>query len=367
MAQDKGGGGLAGAVGGLREMAGRNPATERLLHEAEGYLAHRAKGAVRSLTDRVADASDSLDDGGTFGSVAKEFVGGANPVSAVAKGVGKSLKDKFGSKGGAGGVKAVHIAEHIDIGVPLEVAYDQWTQFTEFGQFTKGVQSVDQTSEVEATWRAKVFWSTRSWTAKISEQVPDERIAWTSDGEKGSLNGVVTFHELGDPPFTRVLLEIEYHPKGLFERTGNIWRAQGRRARLDLKHFRRFVMMRNEATGSWRGEIRDGEVVSDPDDAGGEEQWDERDDDQRAGGREADGDAYAGEQDPGERDGLEQDEPDADEFDPDTDGGEPAGDEAGPDDLEEPDEVVADDEPDERPRRRRRREPAGAGSGGGRR
>ena len=74
--------------------------------------------------------------------------------------------------------------------------------------------------------------------------------------------GVVTFHPLGDN-LTRVLLVLEYFPKGLFEKTGNIWRAQGRRARLDLKLFRTFVMMRGEATGGWRGEIRDGEVVKD--------------------------------------------------------------------------------------------------------
>src|SRR5437763_10757868 len=94
--------------------------------------------------------------------------------------------------------------------------------------------------------------------------MPDRRIVWTSDGKKGSTKGVVTFHPLADD-LTRILLDIEYYPTGLVEKTGNIWRAVGRRARLDLKHFRRFVTMEGEATGSWRGEIRDGEVVSRPD------------------------------------------------------------------------------------------------------
>jgi len=155
--------------------------------------------------------------------------------------------------------------------VPVDVVYNQWTQFQEFSSFMKGVESVDQTDEVETNWKVKVFKSRRSWTAKVTEQIPDRRIAWTTEGAKGTTKGVVTFHPLADD-LTQVLLVIEYYPKGLFEKTGNIWRAGGRRARLDLKHFRRFVMMSGEATGSWRGEIRDGEVVRGPDEEEPEEQ-----------------------------------------------------------------------------------------------
>jgi hypothetical protein len=117
---------------------------------------------------------------------------------------------------------------------------------------------------VTTNWRAKVFKSRRTWKATVTEQIPDRKIAWTSEGAKGSTKGVVTFHPLADD-LTQVLLVLEYNPQGLFEKTGNLWRAQGRRARLDLKNFRRFIMTRGEATGSWRGEIRDGEVVRGPD------------------------------------------------------------------------------------------------------
>jgi hypothetical protein len=106
--------------------------------------------------------------------------------------------------------------------------------------------------------------SRRNWKATVTEQIPDRKIAWTTEGGKGTTKGVVTFHPLADD-LTQILLVIEYYPQGMFEKTGNIWRAPGRRARLDLKHFRRFIMMRGEATGSWRGEIRDGEVVRGPD------------------------------------------------------------------------------------------------------
>src|SRR3954470_22167641 len=127
----------------------------------------------------------------------------------------------------------------------------------------KGVKAVDAKSETESIWRVKVFRSRRTWTAKTQEQVPDRRISWTSEGAKGSTKGVISFHPLADD-LTRVLLVMEYFPQGLFEKTGNIWRAGGRRARLDLKHFRRFVTLNGKATGSWRGEIRDGEVVRRP-------------------------------------------------------------------------------------------------------
>ena len=113
--------------------------------------------------------------------------------------------------------------------------------------------------------------SRRNFKATVTEQIPDRKIAWTTEGAKGTVKGVVTFHPLADD-LTQLLLVMEYYPQGLFEKTGNIWRAQGRRTRLDLKHFRRFIMQRGEATGSWRGEIRDGEVVRGPEDEESEEQ-----------------------------------------------------------------------------------------------
>jgi hypothetical protein len=100
--------------------------------------------------------------------------------------------------------------------------------------------------------------------------VPDERIIWRSKGQKGHVDGAVTFHELG-PNLTRILLVLEYHPQGMFERTGNLWRAQGRRARLELKHVGRHMMTQSvlhpdDAEG-WRGTIHDGEVVESHEDA----------------------------------------------------------------------------------------------------
>ncbi|WP_079032075.1 SRPBCC family protein [Streptomyces specialis] len=167
------------------------------------------------------------------------------------------LKDRITPSGGG----FLTVIEDIDVGVPVREAYDQWTQFQEFSSFADGVEDVEQVDDTTTAWRAKVMGVTRTWRARITEQIPDERIAWTTEGGRGTLKGVVTFHPLTDT-LTRVLLVIEYHPQGLLERTGALWRAQGRRARLDLKNFRRFVTLRGEATGEWRGEIENGEVVA---------------------------------------------------------------------------------------------------------
>ena len=266
------------ALDELKTSLTSGPAVERLKEEAAGYAAAQVQRMVTGAGRKLGDTTNKLNDiaeGKSPGLArmaaqgGKKFAEGKGPVrSALEIGAG-NVKDKakeaFTSlggkrKSGGGTAKFMNITETIDVGVPVREAYNQWTQYQEFGTFAKGVQGAEAADDTTANWRAKIFWSSRSWKADITEQVPDERMAWTSEGAKGSTKGVVTFHALTDN-LTRVLLVIEYYPKGLFEKTGNIWRAQGRRVRLDLKHYQRFVMMRGEATGEWRGEIRDGEVV----------------------------------------------------------------------------------------------------------
>lgn len=181
--------------------------------------------------------------------------------------LGKAKEALGGGHGRKSGDKKVtNIIEVIDVGVPLRTAYDHWTQYEKFSSFTKGVRNVSRTDETASDWKVKVGPSTRGWKASVQEQVPDERIVWTSEGAKGSTRGAVSFHELA-PGLTRIVLVVEYYASGLFEKTGNLWRAQGRRLRLDLKHFQRHVTLTDEEPEGWRGEIRDGEVVRTHEDA----------------------------------------------------------------------------------------------------
>ncbi|MEU6985861.1 SRPBCC family protein [Streptomyces sp. NPDC046324] len=265
-------------LGRIRSEVAANPATDRLKEELRLYLTARAEDAVTRLGERLGDSVARLaEPGRAKGGVAKSLAKGGQALSegksparaaltAGASAFKETLKEKakglFGSgrRSGGGASKSVTIVEDIDVGVPVRDAYDQWTQFQEFSTFAKGVVSVETADDTTTNWKVKVAKSTRSWQANVTEQIPDERITWTTEGAKGTVKGVVTFHRLTDD-LTRVLLVLEYFPKGLFEKTGNIWRAQGRRARLDLKLYRKFLMMRGEATDGWRGEIKDGEVV----------------------------------------------------------------------------------------------------------
>jgi uncharacterized membrane protein len=360
--------------GGLLETLAKNPAVGQLGEAAREYAKARGSDAVKKLGSKLTEATGSLAEtaagGGFKGAAVKGAVQrvaqGDSPVKAALGGVGSGIKEKvsglFGraKSGGAGGNKKfVSIIEDIHVGVPVDVAYNQWTQFQEFPSFMKGVDSVDQTDEVSSNWRVKVFKSRRNFKSNVTEQIPDRKIAWSADGAKGTTKGVVTFHPLADD-LTQVLLVLEYYPQGLFEKTGNIWRAQGRRTRLDLKHFRRFVMMRGEATGSWRGEIRDGEVVRTPEEVEQDEQAGEE-----AVDETAEGEGYEEEPEEEEPEEEEPEEEVAEYEEPEEDEGEYDEGEAAEGEEEGEAEEEAEGEPSEdgqsrAARRGRRPEPAGA-------
>jgi uncharacterized membrane protein len=324
------------------------PEAQRLKEELSGYLQARARKTVSDLGDRLGQGLNRLGESG--GGAASTAVAkgrealdeGRSPARALAA-AGKShlketlkgkAKEIFGkgrkSGGGGGSAKRVTIVEDIDVGVPVREAYDQWTQFQEFSTFAKGVVSVESVDDTSANWKVKVAKSTRSWRSNVTEQVPDERIAWTTEGAKGTVRGAVTFHPLTED-LTRVLLVLEYFPKGFMEKTGNIWRAQGRRARLDLKRYRTFVMLRGEAPDGWRGEIRDGEVVVDHEDAVREEEA-------SAGAR----DEEPRDDEPREEEPPEDELPEDEAAEDEAAGDEAPEDEAADDDL--PDEEYADDD-----------------------
>ncbi|MFF0549703.1 SRPBCC family protein [Streptomyces sp. NPDC004311] len=257
-----------------------NPSTaglDKLLDELSKYVTAQAEQLAEKATDKLGDITDQLydvaDNEGKLsdiGGIGARLVQGDSPLKAIAGQTLGNLKDKvtdaasqvFGKKGrgrkGGGGV--VNIVEAMDVGLPLRTTYDHWTQYENFSSFTKGVRDVSRNDDTTSDWKVKVGPSTRGWKATVQEQIPDDRIVWSSEGAKGTTRGCVSFHELA-PSLTRIVVIVEYHPAGLFEKTGNLWRAQGRRLRLDLKHFLRYVTMSTDEPEGWRGEIRDGEVV----------------------------------------------------------------------------------------------------------
>jgi uncharacterized membrane protein len=145
------------------------------------------------------------------------------------------------------------IEKSIDVDVPVEHAYNQWTQFEQFPKFMEGVQDVQQLDARHLLWRTKIMGRVKEWQAEITEQVPDQRIAWTS--RSGAPNaGVVTFHRLA-PGRTRVMLQLEYEPEGLVEKTADAIGTVSTRVESDLRRFKWFIEGHGTSTGAWRGGI----------------------------------------------------------------------------------------------------------------
>ena len=149
------------------------------------------------------------------------------------------------------------ITESIDVQVPVRTAYDQWTQFEEFPRFMKGVRSVDQIDAAHLRWVAEIGGKQHAWTAEITEQRPDELIAWrTIDGHGNA--GVVTFRPLRGGE-TRVTVEMEHETDGLAEDLGSALGLDSRRVQGDLERFKDLVESRGVETGAWRGEVEQGQ------------------------------------------------------------------------------------------------------------
>jgi uncharacterized membrane protein len=144
------------------------------------------------------------------------------------------------------------IEESIEVDAPLKTVYNQWTQFESFPYFMDGVQEVRQEGDTRLHWRAEIGGVTREWEAEITEQKPDERVAWRAlDGSNG---GVVTFHRL-DANRTKVMLQIDFDPSGMVETVGDKLGFVKRRASGDLGRFKEFVEARGAASGGWRGTV----------------------------------------------------------------------------------------------------------------
>jgi len=150
-------------------------------------------------------------------------------------------------------MNANDLQHSIDVDVPVRVAYDQWTQFEEFPRFMDGVSSISQVEDDRLHWIVDIAGVTREFDTTITEQIPDERVAWaTTSGPSHA--GVVTFHTLDDER-TRVTLQMDFEPEGFLETVGDHIGFVSGRLGGDMKNFKSFIENRNEPSGAWRGTI----------------------------------------------------------------------------------------------------------------
>ncbi|MGW3483632.1 SRPBCC family protein [Rhodococcus indonesiensis] len=346
-----------GAAGSAGKAAQDLSPTKHLQKSLQGLAGTFAERALSTVSDKVTGTAGRLNDyaegggGNLLGAITgvQKSAEGKSPITAALSGgfenVKQTAKDKFddvkeslgggegkGKGGGNKKLKLTNIVEQIDVGVSIDLAYDLWTQFADWPKFMKKVEQVEQASDEKLQWTGKVFWSRRNWESTILEQVPFDRIVWRSKGAKGYIDGAVTFHELADN-LTRIIMVLEYHPRGLFEKTANLWRAVGRRARLELKHFERHVMteavLHPDDVVGWHGEIRESKVVKDDETARREEEEREQEEQEQDAGEE-------GAEDEGLQDETEDEAED--------EGAEDEAEDELPEEQDEEDEGLQDDE-----------------------
>jgi uncharacterized membrane protein len=262
------GAGLA-AVAPLAAKGAVKLAKGRLVKGAAKNVAKKPGSAVSDATSKLGDSigkgvgdkvKEKVDESGGAGGIAKEAAGGLLP------GFGGG-----GSDGGGGGMEGVGkgrrmpVQQAIDVAVPIETAYNQWTQYEDWTEFMHRIVRVSQDEDDPTTvnFQAKIWTRTRDFEAEIITQRPDERIKWQV-AQGITHTGVVTFHELA-PRLTRIEINMDVEPGGMIEKAARGMRHVKRAVRADLHRFKAFIEMQEMETGAWRGVIEDGELVEDHD------------------------------------------------------------------------------------------------------
>jgi uncharacterized membrane protein len=222
-----------------------------------------ASNAASKAGDRVGSqlkdaVSSTVDEAGGAGGLVKDA------ASALIPGMGG---DSGGGKGGMPGVgkgRRMPVQQAVDVAVPLETAYNQWTQFEDWPEFMHRVTRVTQEDDCTVSFATKIWGKTKEFEAQIDTQRPDERIKWrVSQGITHS--GVVTFHELA-PRLTRIEITLDVDPGSLIEKAARGMRHVKRAVRADLHRYKAFIEMQELETGAWRGVIEEGELVEPHDD-----------------------------------------------------------------------------------------------------
>jgi uncharacterized membrane protein len=145
------------------------------------------------------------------------------------------------------------VEQSIEVDVPVSTAYNQWTQFEEFPTFMNGVKEVRQLDNTHLHWVAEIGGHREEWDAEITEQHPDERIAWKATSGKNNA-GVVTFHRL-DNERSKIMLQLDWESEGMIEKLGSAIGQDDRQVKGDLERFKKLIESRGAETGEWRGEV----------------------------------------------------------------------------------------------------------------
>jgi uncharacterized membrane protein len=265
-----------GPLSGARGLAAGAGLAAAVPLAKKGVDAMRANGGPPTPARAVSKAASKAGD--KVGSNMKQAVDEAGGAGGLAKQAASGLLPGIGSDDGeegndgmpgVGKGRRMPVQQAVDVAVPLETAYNQWTQFEDWPEFMHRVTRVTQEDDCTVSFQTKIWGKTKEFRARIDTQRPDQRIKW-SVTQGITHSGVVTFHELA-PNLTRIELNVDIEPGSLLEKAARGMRHIKRAMRADLSRFKAFIEMQELETGAWRGVIEDGEVVDPHDDSYDEE------------------------------------------------------------------------------------------------
>ena len=150
------------------------------------------------------------------------------------------------------------IEQSIEVDVPIQTVYNQWTQFEEFPNFMEGIEHVRQLDDKRLHFAASIAGRHHEWDAEIVEQIPDTKVEWRSVSGKKN-DGTVFFDKLSENK-TRIRATISFEPDGVIEKMSNAIGIASARVKGDLHRFKKFIEGRGHETGAWRGEIHEGKI-----------------------------------------------------------------------------------------------------------
>jgi uncharacterized membrane protein len=182
------------------------------------------------------------------------------PSRSLPKPKGTLLAALAGNVNPVRGIDMERIEKSVEVACPVRTVYNQWTQFEDFPRFMAGVKEVKQLDDTHVHWHAEIWGKDKEWDAEITEQVPDQVIAWRSTS--GAPNaGTVRFEPLSHDR-TRVRLIMEYEPEGVVEKTGDAIGVFSARVENTVEDFKKFIESRGAETGAWRGEVHGGQQTA---------------------------------------------------------------------------------------------------------
>jgi uncharacterized membrane protein len=291
-----------------------SPKPTKIAGKAASKVGERVGSKVKD------EVGGKIDEAGGAGGIAKQAAGGLLPGGAggMAKQAAGGLLPGGGNDDGGGsenmaGVgkgRRMPVQQSVDVAVPLETAYNQWTQFEEWPNFMHRVTRVTQDEDCSVSFASKIWGKTKEFVADIETQRPDERIQW-SVSQGITHTGVVTFHELA-PRLTRIELSLDVDPGSLIEKAARGMRHIKRAVRADLHRFKAYIELQEHETGAWRGVIEEGELVEEHDESYDEER-EYSEPGNFFGSSDESGEDEQEEQDEEEQDEEEQDEEEAEE------------------------------------------------------